>query len=145
MTIAYTVIPERQLVLVAWDGIVSLDQWRTHIVRMLGDPGYQAARLQLSDVRTASLDKTIDDAALHEMAEHIDGWRPVIAQKKIAILPGTDWDRAKVFEGLIAGLGARPLVFTNLSTACTWLGVNVGEVEAELARLRAQMRGDAPE
>ncbi|MGE5073030.1 MAG: hypothetical protein ACM3MF_06345 [Anaerolineae bacterium] len=145
MTINYTILDDPQLVLVAWDGLVSWDQWRAHGQRMLGDPAFRAARLQLTDLRSASLDESINEAALGALRDYLAAQPPPTSQKKIAIVPDTAWEQAKLVEKIIASLGARPLVFASLSTACTWLGVDTAEVAMQLERLKAQMRGAAPQ
>jgi hypothetical protein len=65
----------------------------------------------------------------------------VIVHKRIAIIPGEGWEKAKLFVRLIASLGVRPIVFSNLVTACTWLNLDVVEVGNTIKELRLKMRG----
>ena len=140
MAIDYVCKTDRRLVVVVWDQRVTLDQWRAHLERMFADPGYARADAQLTDMRFSSLDASITEMEIHRTVDTYIAERGLMARKRLAIVAGPDWDKAKLVERLIEPLNVRPIVFTNLITACTWLSLDVVEIGNALKEMRLKLR-----
>ena len=140
MPIAYRCDPRRRLVVNVYDGDVSFEEWRAHIAGILEDPAWRATTKSLSDMSQARLTPLTDE----HRAEMFDLFATQLlraAGRPMAIIggasPGTERD---VERDAIARLGARPIVFTSLTTACIWLSVDEPVVAAVVAELRAALR-----
>ncbi len=140
MAIDYTYAATNRLIVVAWDQNVSLQEWQAHLERMFVDPNYSQADYQLVDMRFAIIGPSITEAQIRRIVAEVESKSRLIIHKKLAIVAGSDWDKIKLFEKLIEPYGVRPVVFTNLLTACTWIGADVIEVGEEVKRMRLGLR-----
>ena len=70
--------------------------------------------------------------ALKERAEHMD---PI----RLAIVPDGAWEKARQLERAVEGSGITTIVFNDMFTASTWLGLSVDRVNSILAELRADL------
>jgi hypothetical protein len=140
MSIDYVCNPEKLLVIAVWDGVVSLDQWREHLERMLADPQYAAAKFQLSDLRFSSVDKSFSRAGIQRTIKFMATQPEKISGKKIAMVAGAEWEKPKYVELLLQGIAMRPIVFNDLTRACLWLGVDVVEVGNVIKQIRIDLR-----
>ena len=64
----------------------------------------------------------------------------IFPKRSFAIVAGADWDKPKLVEHLIEPLEVRPIVFTNLITACTWLDLDVVDIGREIQQIRLKLR-----
>ena len=55
-------------------------------------------------------------------------------------MAGADWEKPKLVEHLIEPLQVRPIVFTNLVTAFTWLDLDVVDIGREIQQIRLKLR-----
>ena len=140
MGIAYLCKPDRKLAVVVWDGIVTWDVWREHLERMFMDTAWAPMEAQISDMRHSTADQTITITQIQEMVALLAAQRQRVALKKVAILAGSDWEKPKEAEGTLPSVSVLPIVFNDLSTACVWLGADVGEVERDVQQLRLKLR-----
>ena len=140
MGIVYRLEPDPGVAYVVWDGTVTADQWMAHVRQLLADPGWPpAGRRHLSDLRTATLDASIDDA-VQKRAVELFGQHPNIANLRVAIVAGGEFHRAGVFERLSLRYPMFVFSFNTLRPACEWLGVDADHAERILRRLREQSR-----
>jgi hypothetical protein len=142
VTIVYHIDKEAGITYVIWDGVVAAEQYIAHVKRLLADPGWPPARgLHLSDLRTASLDSTIDKTVLENavamFAEH-----PKISIVRTAIVAHAAFHKALLYERLISPVEPSVIVFHNLDTACLWLGTDPAAAAREQNSLRARARED---
>ena len=140
MTILYHIDTQAGLTYVVWDGVVAAEQYIAHVKRLLADPDWPPARgLHLSDLRSTSLDSTIDRAVLEKavgmFAEH-----PKISTVKTAIVAHAAFHKALLYERLISPVEPSVIVFHNLDTACLWLGTDPAAATRERNSLRARAR-----
>ena len=138
MSIVYRIDKEKGYTLVLWEGVVTADEFLTHIRRLSSDTDWPPSRrLHLSDLHTASLDASMDEAIL-QAAAHLYGQHPdKIASMKVAIVANSAFWKAVEFERIISQYGAFAIVFNALPTACTWLNLDTSEVESLLQQMRA--------
>ena len=137
MSIAYHVDEKMGVTFVSWNGLVSADMFLNHVRRLSSDTNWPTAkRLHLSDLRTTSLDASMDDATL-EKASRLYGEHPdKITDLRVAVVAEDAFWKAVAFERLISKYRALVVVFNSLSTACTWLGIDAEKADAKLKQLR---------
>ena len=136
MGIAYTCNPDSRLALVAWEGVVSWDQWWAHLQRMFLDPDYAPMQSQITDLRHSSLSPTISNDEIKSMAGLVASQRGRLSLTRVAILAGGEWERPRLAEAALESISVTAIVFNDLATACLWLGVDAAEVAADLERTR---------
>jgi hypothetical protein len=141
MGIVYDVDQEEGITYVVWDGDVGAEQWLSHVQQLLSDPKWPTYQgLHLTDLRTCTLDSTIDEAVL-EKAASLFARHPKISMVKTAILAHNAFQKALFYERLIRQVEPFVIVFHDLDTACTWLGVNLELTARALDSLRRRARG----
>jgi hypothetical protein len=141
MGIVYHVDKEEGITYVVWDGPVEAEQWLAHVQRLLSDPDWPAARgLHLTDLRTGILDTAFDGSLLEEVATMF-GSHAKISKVKTAIVAHEAFQKALLYERLVSRFEPFVIVFNDLGTACTWLGVNVEAASLALNALRTLARG----
>jgi hypothetical protein len=134
MSIGYTI--DDGTAFVRWDGVVTAAEWLRHVRQLVADPMWPPFRArQLSDLRSARLDASIDEAAFGEAAA-LFGSNSRIDGLKAAIVAGAAYPQARMFEDVIARHGATVFAFNSLNPACDWLGVDVDHASQTLASLR---------
>ena len=134
MSITYSIDEDLGMVFVLWDGTVTAAEWLTHVRRLTADARWPTSRA-LSDLRSARLDSSIDDAVLREAAG-LFGSHHQIDRLKTAIVAGDAYEQARVFEDVIARHRALVIAFNSLKPACDWLGIDVAAADEALASLR---------
>jgi hypothetical protein len=139
MSIVYRIEEERGVALVLWGGVVTADEWLTHVRRLVADPKWPPA-LHISDLRSAHLDPSIDEAAIQEGAD-LFGRHEKFAGLRAAIVAGDAFQKARVFEDMVAHHWGLVFTFNSLDPACRWLGIDPENAEQALESLRAQLRG----
>ena len=142
MTIIYHIDKQAGITYVVWDGIVAAKQYLSHVKKLLADPDWPPARgLHLSDLRSTSIDATIDKAVLEQavgmFAEH-----PKISTIKTAIVAHGAFHQALLYEQLISPYEPSVIVFHNLNTACIWLGADSESAAQAIKSLRARARDE---
>ncbi len=140
MSIDYITKPDKKLIIVAWDGMIKLGEWQEHLSRMFTDPDFASAKMQLTDIRFSFVDPLITDEEIRGIVEFMALQRNKIAGKKLAIVVGQEWIKAKLVERLLQPLMTAPIVFTDLTTACMWLGLDAVDVGNEIKQMRLNLR-----
>jgi hypothetical protein len=141
MSIVYRI--EDGVAVVLWDGLVKADEWLAHVRRLVADPAWPPSRaLHLSDLRSASIDESIDQVVLREAAG-LFGSHERIQQLRAAIVAGHSFAKARMFEDLIARHRGLVFAFNSLRPACSWLGIDLSDAERSLDTLRTMLR-DGP-
>lgn len=123
-----------------WDGVIAAERYIAHVKRLLADPDWPPARgLHLSDLRSTSLDATIDQPVL-EKAVSMFAEHPKISTVRTAIVAHEAFHQALLYERLILPIEPSVIVFHNLDTACMWLGIDSESAARALKSLRAQAK-----
>jgi hypothetical protein len=146
MGIAYRHDKKTGLSVSVWDGIVTTEQRRNHIAALESDPDWGASGLLLTDLTGISAErrpsaKEVLEAASEfavKLARHV-------REAKWAMVAGETFVLAQRFGSYLEEEMPRLIVFNDLATACTWLGVEGSEVRTTLDELRAELRStDSP-
>jgi hypothetical protein len=141
MGIAYRCDNTMGLCVSVWDGVVTEEQRRQHIATLEADPEWGAAGLLLTDltgisaVRRPSAKQVLETAA--EFSERL---APAVRDAKWAMVAGETFVLAQRFGTYLEEEVPRLIVFNDLATACTWLGVDGVAVGTVLDELRAEVR-----
>ena len=124
MPIDYEIDSQLGTTFVSWRGLVGRDEFVVHVRRLLADPAWPPRHARhLCDLRSATLDQSIDAAVLAEAAA-LYGTHPKIATLRVAIVAGEAFEHAVIFERFLSQYRAATIAFNTLETACTWLGMD---------------------
>ncbi len=133
----YTIDEDAALTIVVWDGEMTNDDLAVQMQRLLADPAWPPGKSHLADLTTATTVPDLRTPAILRLAEDDPRWRGI----RYAIVARTGWEHATAFQRALASLGlGQVIVFNDVSTACTWLGVDDDAVRAEINELRARVR-----
>jgi hypothetical protein len=135
VSISYRIDLERGLTAAVWDGQVTADDFLNHARRIIADPAWPAGEHHLTDLRTATLDSSIDDAVLKRVAD-LYGKHPKIPNLRVAVVAGDEFEKAGLFERYIARYRPFLFVFNSLNPACAWLGLDAREITKILDEIR---------
>jgi hypothetical protein len=139
MAIGSVYVEPADLLVVVWDGKVTLAEWQAAIARQLADErSWWQGRRRLADLTTAAPSE-IQSADLEHIVETTAPQVPGFASR-LAIITRVDWTLASEFAERVTGAGAATMVFDRLETACSWLGVEPDAVRPSLEALRAVLR-----
>jgi hypothetical protein len=120
------------------DGVITAEMCMAHASSLTSDPDWLLSESRLiSDWRSASMDTSVDRAALDKAAAIFGAHQDKLAHLRLAMLAHDGFDQAVTFAGLLNRCGASVIVFNTTITACKWLGVDNDKVNAVLRRMRA--------
>jgi len=119
---------------VVWSGDVTPAEWYEHRQRLLADPAYRTVTKTLVDLSRASGLGEIDDTVIEQMAGVLRDEE--LGPYKAAVIPNSAWDKARKLERRVEGSGITVISFTDLLTACAWLGVDADTAQARIEALR---------
>ncbi len=137
MPIASRCEPDLRLVVDVYHGDVTVQDMRDHVSALLEDASWQTTTRSLSDMTAARLMQFSDDERATMLS--LFRARPLrLTGRQIAIVAGaTSASTARDLERrAIDSLGARAIVFNDLTTACIWLGVDETKINSTLDQLR---------
>jgi hypothetical protein len=143
MGIAYRCDPTTRIGVEVWHGDVGFDVARLHVEQLAKDPDWAASRRIISDLTglaseslpSADQIRGLSDAFLQQLAY-------LVTDAKWSIIADRAFAEALVFGEQVRHEVRRMIVFTNLVTACVWLGVERGDVEPVIEDLRRQIRAE---
>jgi hypothetical protein len=142
MGITYWIDQEKGITFSLWNGVVTAQDFLSHVRSLVADECWPPeGRLQLSDLQYTTVDESIDEAILKEAANLYGTQLDKLAGLRAAVVAGAAFEKTIVFGRLIAPLGPSLFVFNSLETACIWLGIDAGEAESTLRKLRLQAHG----
>ena len=136
MGIAYGCKPNLKLALVVWDGLITWDEWRQHLQRMLVDPDYAPMQSQITDLRYSTISPSISNKEIQAMIDMVADQRENLSLKRVAIVAGDEWSKPKQTEVGLRSLSITPIVFNDLTLACEWLGLQEVEISKDLQQIR---------
>jgi hypothetical protein len=139
MGIAYRIDTTLGLTTAVWDGVVTADDWRTHLLDLFADPDWPPCSLSLTDLRSADL-STITSADQTEVVAMYGPRIDDVRGTKSAAVAGDNFERSSEFESRKEPAGLRLIVFNDLLNACTWLGIDEAGAQATIDELRRELR-----
>jgi hypothetical protein len=142
--IAYRIDEGLGLVLEVWDGVITVDEWRTHVATILADPGRARCTKFLTDLTTADT-STIADSDRAEIASIFASDPSNFAGTKTAAIASQEFEPSVRFGRRIEESGLNVIVFNELNGACLWLGLDTTAMRANLREMRTTLRDEGPE
>ena len=91
-------------------------------------------------LRSAVADLSIDESGIKQAAEFIGSNLLKTTGRRVAVVAGKEFDRSKLFENLVKSHLLNVIVFNDLSTACTWLGIDTMETQQEIQQIHIKLR-----
>ena len=141
MGIAYRCDKEMGLCVSVWDGVVTDEQRRQHIATLEADPDWGAGGMLLTDLTGVSAARRPSaKQVLETAAEFSERLAPMVRDAKWAMVAGETFVLAQRFGSYLEEEVPRLIVFNDLATACTWLGVDGTRVGTIIDQLRGQLR-----
>jgi hypothetical protein len=135
---SYRVLAEHRLAVTVVAGRVDADDLRDLAGRQHADPDWHAATRMLTDNRSAILDAVSGDA-VDKFSALYDSMRTGDQPVRDAIVAADTFGLSKSFADHRSRSSATSVVFTDLSTACVWLGIDEDVVRTTIASLRATL------
>jgi hypothetical protein len=124
-----------------WDGLVSSEDVLRHIETLGEDPIWGASRRFLTDLSGVATDSIPNPEQTLEAAAHfLEQLGDQARGAKWAIIASAAFAQARRFGTYIEEEVPRVIVFSDLTTACIWLGVNEPAVRAVTTDLRRTLR-----
>jgi hypothetical protein len=121
------------------DGLVTAPEFHELAQRQDADPDWHRTTRLLTDARTA--------VSAPITGEQVESLAALYAQMRVsdqpfrnAIVAGPDFATAERYGELRSVSGSRTIVFSDLATACTWLGADLGVVQSTITELRGGLR-----
>ena len=137
MSIAYRLDSSHGLTIVVWDGMITGDEAEDHVRVMREDPGWPPGPRHLLDATTATAVPTVANTKLVEMAAEAADTNRI----RFAVVANRFADTAEVFQRRAAAEGVHDVaVFTDISAASAWLGVDLPSVRTTLGHIRRELR-----
>ena len=131
MGIRYHIDHKLGVTFVRWAGLVTANDFLAHTARLYSDVAWPPAKhLHLTDLRDARLDRSVTQDLLFKIAE-MHRRHPKISGFKVAVLASNFFREARIFQRAIHP-PASVIVFSEFSTACTWLGITRTHAERRL-------------
>ena len=141
MGIGYTSIPRLGLIVEVWDGVVTVEQWRSHVETYLADPQRLTHRRSLVDLSTADA-SAIGDADEAEIVAKYIPHASELRHRQSAAIAAQEFKPSVEFGRRIQRLGLDVIIFNELTVACAWLGVELSDVREVIRDLRATLRDE---
>jgi len=139
MPIGYTVAHGGKLVVEVWTGAIAKRDLMEHHEASLNDTRILPGRREFVDITRASA----PHIGKEELEEFVNGYRAHAAKMintNIAIVAsGEGFDKALIYERLSTPHLITVVVFNEVDTACTWLGVKEPEVRVLVQEVLAQL------
>jgi hypothetical protein len=140
MGIASVYVEPGDLLVIVWDGTVTLAEWQQSVSRQLEDEsGWRQGRRRLVDITTADVSELEPADVKHVVETTVPRIRSVAGRRQ-AIVTTLDSNLANEFAQRSTQIGALTIVFDRLEPACAWLDVEASAMRPYLETLRTELR-----
>lgn len=137
MGIKYRVHVEKQIVFVAWKGVISADEWFEHIQRLIADTNWPSITAMLVNLHSITDVSSIGEMEMQHAIALFNSIPDALSNKRIAAVASDAFWKSHRFGQLIAPYGPSVLVFNDMSTACLYLGIKLTDATKTIQELRA--------
>lgn len=138
MGIAYVNDPALGISVTVIDGRVNADEWRAHAHRQIADPDWPAGPMCLTDASRSEFSPEAT-AQMEEIAALYVDKADRTRRAQFAIVATKAYMDMVTFQDAADPNGARRIVFTDLASACAWLGVDLDAISALIEGVRTAM------
>jgi hypothetical protein len=137
MPIGYRIDEAQGLTIGVWHGDLTATEIVDATEKLFADPGWPPlGRKHLTDLTTV---RTMPDlealANVHKATGRASGIR-------LAVVASEHFDEARKYEHAVATAGLAVIVFTQVPSACAWLGVDYTASQTAIRELRRELRDD---
>ncbi len=140
MGIAYRILAEEGITVVAWHDLVTAQMFLRHVERLAADPEWPPPQgLQLADMTTIFDEKMMDGEFVQSIAEVYSEQIGRSIPLRIAVVASEALAHTPEFQKFIACYPPSLKVFHTLESATAWLGVDVQTVRPVLEELRRNL------
>jgi len=135
--------PELRLVVDVYHGDVTVQEMHDHVGALLDDSTWLTTTRSLSDMTGARLTPFSDEeratmlSLFRTRSRRLTGRQIAIVGGAASVSTARDVERRA-----IDNLGARAIVFNDLTTACLWLGVDETRINATIDQLHGAFRNE---
>jgi hypothetical protein len=129
---------QKGVTFIVWDGTVTWDDWREHVLRLAGDPAWKKTPLFIADLQSVADTSTINPELIDEITALLSGQPGAPGRKRNAVVAKDEFWRAKRFGELVERIGTTSVTFNALDTACIYLGLDLAETSQKLDAPRAK-------
>ena len=137
MGIGYRIDKALGLTLVVWDGVVTGEDAEDHVRALFDDPDWPPGRIHLLDASSAKSVPIVANTKLVDLAVNAAETRRI----RFALVQHMGFEEATYFEREASTRGlSQVIVFNDISTACTWLGLDGAAIRAMTADMRREIR-----
>jgi len=139
MGIAYSCDKDKGVSYEVWAGVVTGSDWVEHVRRQVADREWPAGDRSLTDLQLVSRNSSIGKAEMEQVVAIYRAQPKKLAAGKAAVVAGKDFRLSPLFRIFTSRHGFRLIVFSDMATACKWLGLDPKEAERSIVRLRARL------
>ena len=141
MGISYCLDDDRRLSVSVWSGEITTDERQRHLAALAANPHWGEGGLLLTDLTGVAHGSRPDAERLLDAASTFLARLGERARRaKWAMVASSLLDEAQRFRAYIEEEAPRLIVFNDVSTAATWLGVDTEHVRGMVDGLRAEIR-----
>ena len=127
MGIKYRAHVEKQILFVAWIGVITADEWFEHIERLIADPLWPSVSAMLVNLQSITDVSSIEEPEIEHAVALFNSIPDALSNKRIAVVAGNTFWKSRRFGQLISPFGPTLIVFNDMSTACVYLGIKPAE------------------
>ncbi|MBN2099882.1 MAG: hypothetical protein JW753_09850 [Dehalococcoidia bacterium] len=142
MGIAYSCDKHSGVSYESWAGVVTGNDWVEHVRQQVADPDWPAGDRSLTDLQLISKDSSIGKAEMEQVVALYRAQPAKLAQGRAAVVAGKEFELSPLFQIFTSRHGFRLIVFTDMTLACKWLGLDPNEAERSIVRLRAKLAAE---
>jgi hypothetical protein len=102
------------------------------------DSDFPQAPRVLADITMADF-MELEQPHYEKFATIYAGHRDIVEGAKVAIIALDEFHKGRQYEFAVRSMGVNVIVFTNLQTACVWLGICPEEASEWLAKARNEL------
>jgi SpoU rRNA methylase family enzyme len=121
---------------------VTPEHWFPKAKSFAEHPAWPRTKRVLADLLSVQDTSSIGIPDLENAVKIFSAEPSLLAGKRMAIVAQKEFDKARQFGQLMGRFGMSVLVFTNLDTACTFLGLDTAYAYPMLADLHKQLDGE---
>ena len=139
MGIAYYCDKDKGVSYEVWEGVVTGSEWVEHVRRQVDDPDWPAGDRSLTDLQLVSRNSSIGKAEMEQVVDLYRAQPAKLAQGRAAVVAGKEFQLSPLFKIFTSRHGFRLIVFSDLTLACKWLGLEAMDAQRAVGRLRAKL------
>jgi len=132
--------PQKGIVFVVWDGIVTAEEWLRYAQKLVSHPDWAGTPRILADLLSVKDTSSIHNREIEHVAEIFSANPRALRNKKLAVIAQDEFGKARHFEDLLMHFGVSSVVFNNLDTACLFLGMDVLYAYRMLDTMRQELQ-----